>query len=378
MEAGFDYLLLRGRPRRRFLSFSGIFLFLFGAMLLASSGAYYGYAAQARADLDTLNVTLPGSAPGAIQTTSLAGMSASQGPGDPATTLASSKPGNGGPDGLASPAASSVTSKQQEAAGGAASSAGSSTTPSGIPSLAETDSQELGQGSSGAVASAAAIALPGQPAPAGGSPSTVGAMPASAISSQRLYPGGSLLANFWSNPLSYESASYREKVLLQGFTPLDPTLGLPLDGGSVATRIIIPSIEVDSAITELAILDMGSSRAYETPSHTVGHIPETANSGEAGSAWFFGHTESPILGEGSVFFNLSKVPGKLSHGEDVFVVTDDGQHQYLYRITSTRVVHQRDMRLYDTGQATIHLVSCVPRLVYDHRLIVTGELVGRK
>ena len=203
-------------------------------------------------------------------------------------------------------------------------------------------------------------------------------MPASAISNQRLYPGESLLANFWSNPLSYESASYREKVLLQGFTPLDATLGLPLDGGSVATRIIIPSIEVDSAITELAVVDMGSSRAYETPSHTVGHIPETANSGEAGSAWFFGHTESPILGEGSVFFNLSKLPGKLSRGEDVFVVTDDGQQQYLYRITSSRVVHQRDMRLYDTGQATIHLVSCVPRLVYDHRLIVTGELVGRK
>ena len=88
MEAGFDYLLLRGRPRRRFLSFSGIFLFLFGAMLLASSGAYYGYAAQARADLDTLNVTLPGSAPGAIQSTSLAGMSASLGPGDPGTTRA--------------------------------------------------------------------------------------------------------------------------------------------------------------------------------------------------------------------------------------------------------------------------------------------------
>ena len=365
MEAGFDYLLLRGRPQRRFLNFSGIFLFIFGAMMLASSGAYYSYAAQARADLDTLNVTLPGSALGAIQATSQAVMPANQDPAGPATMVASSD-----------------LAKQQETASGTASSAVSSSAPSEVAPPAETGSPEFSQGSSGvgpaAVAPAEAIIPPGQPPPVGGSPSAAGAMPASAISSQRLYPGGSLLANFWSNPLSYESASYREKVLLRGFTPLDPTLGLTLDGGSVATRIIIPSIEVDSAITELAVVDVGTSRAYETPSHTVGHIPETANSGEAGSAWFFGHTESPILGEGSVFFNLSKVPGKLSRGEDVFVVTDDGQHQYLYRLTSSQVVHQRDMGLYDTRQATIHLVSCVPRLVYDHRLIVSGELIGRK
>ena len=52
--------------------------------------------------------------------------------------------------------------------------------------------------------------------------------------------------------------------------------------------------------------------------------------------------------------------------------------QYLYRITSTEVLHQDEMRLFNTGWASIHLVSCVPRLVYDHRLVVTGELVGVK
>jgi sortase (surface protein transpeptidase) len=199
---------------------------------------------------------------------------------------------------------------------------------------------------------------------------------ASAIGSQQLFPGESLLASFWSNPLSYESASYREQRLLQGFTEVDLSQGQALGSGNAATRLIVPSIDVDSRVTELAILDLGGSRAYETPDRTVGHIPETANAGESGSAWFFGHTESPLLGEGSVFFSLSKIPGKLQNGEDVFVVTENGEHRYLYRITSSRVVHQRDMRLYDTGQATIHLVSCVPRLVYDYRLIVSGELIG--
>ena len=59
MEAGYDYLLLRGRLQRRFFNVSGIFVFVFGAILLATSGAYYGYAAKAHADLDSLNVTLP-------------------------------------------------------------------------------------------------------------------------------------------------------------------------------------------------------------------------------------------------------------------------------------------------------------------------------
>ena len=140
----------------------------------------------------------------------------------------------------------------------------------------------------------------------------------------------------------------------------------------------MPSIGIDSTITELQILNLGENRAYETPDRVVGHIPETANAGEAGSSWFFGHTESPTLGEGSVFFNLRQVPGKLQNQEDVYVITETGQTQYLYLVTSSQVVHQDDMALYETGQSSIHLVSCVPRLVYDHRLIVTGELVGQK
>ena len=140
----------------------------------------------------------------------------------------------------------------------------------------------------------------------------------------------------------------------------------------------MPAIGVDSKIAELAIRDLRGSRAYETPNNTVGHIPETADAGEAGSSWFFGHTESPVLGEGSVFFDLRKVPDMLRRGEDVFIITDNGLERYLYRATSTQVVYQDDMKLYDTGQATIHLVSCVPRLVYDHRLIVTAELIAQK
>ena len=57
MEAGYDYLLMRGRVYRRFLNSSGIFIIVLGALLLISSGGYYAYAAAARADLQVLNTS---------------------------------------------------------------------------------------------------------------------------------------------------------------------------------------------------------------------------------------------------------------------------------------------------------------------------------
>jgi LPXTG-site transpeptidase (sortase) family protein len=324
MEAGYDYLLLRGRLQRRFFKYTGIFVLFIGAVLLATGGAYYGYAAKARADLDNLNVSVPG--------------------------------------GLADQLAAGL-----EEAGQSSQSAPGSDVAVGL------DGQKEGA-STALLAAASAVRSP----PVEGSAMLLPAISAAAISSQQLYPGESLGAGSWSNPLGYEPHSYREQLLLQGFTPVESGHTLPGGRLTPAGRIIVPSIGVDSVVSELAIVDLSGSRAYETPDNVVGHIPETANAGEAGSSWFFGHTESPTLGEGSVFFDLRKIPGKLRAGEEVFIVTDNGQEQYLYRATSSQVVPQDDMRLYDTGRATIHLVSCVPRLVYDHRLVVTGELIAWK
>ena len=310
MEAGYDYLLLRGRLQRKVFRYVGIFLFVFGAVLLATGGAYYGYAAKARADLGDLNVNVPGPVKGQFQ---------DQASGNPSDLL----------DAL------------------------------GMNGLIN-DGQSNGR----QVTPDLAKVLP--------------RMSAAEIGIRRLYPGESLLASSWSNPWTFEPASYREQILLRGFIPIEFGTSVPEGGLVPATRLIVPAIGIDSTIKELKILELEDSRAYETPNKVVGHIPETANAGESGSSWFFGHTESPTLGEGSVFFDLQKIPGKLRNGEDVFIITDNGTQQYLYRATSSQVLNQNDLTLYETGQATIHLVSCVPRLVYDHRLIVTGELIARK
>ena len=201
-----------------------------------------------------------------------------------------------------------------------------------------------------------------------------------------LYPGTHIHPKFWAQPLWSGGEPYV-------YNPSNPGTDLP-DGfravsalddalrrgeGSRTSRIAIPLIEVESGITELAIINLGDSRAYETPKHLVGHIPQSPNPGEIGNAWYFGHLESPIKGEGNVFHRLPEIPDLLRDGDDVFVELEsvDGR-VFLYKTTRTEVMHQDELQFYGSNMAQITLVACVPRLVYDHRIVVTAELVGVK
>jgi sortase (surface protein transpeptidase) len=60
------------------------------------------------------------------------------------------------------------------------------------------------------------------------------------------------------------------------------------------------------------------------------------------------------------------------------VTLESDDAEYLYQVTATDLVHEDDLRLYGSEEATISLVTCYPRLRYDHRLIVTARLIGIK
>lgn len=201
-----------------------------------------------------------------------------------------------------------------------------------------------------------------------------------------LYPAIYIHPKFWAQPLwaggepyAYNPAS-PDTTLPGGFRAVSATDdALRRGDGSRTSRIAIPLINVDSGIQELEILNLGDSRAYETPKHLVGHIPQSPNPGELGNAWYFGHLESPIKGEGNVFHRLPEIPELLRDGDDVFVELEsvDGRI-FLYKTTRTEVMHEDDLELYSSDTAQLTLVACVPRLVYDHRIVVTAELVGIK
>ncbi len=227
-------------------------------------------------------------------------------------------------------------------------------------------------------ASPVTVVFPAQPASA----QPASAQPASApvtelspnLASQAgLFPGENLKSDYWSESTTYEPAAHY--VALDGFTKVDPAdLGqLP-----APTRLLIPSIDVKSDVRQLRVLNLGTSVSWETPDNVVGHIPVTANPGEAGSAWMFGHLESPIRGEGNVFGKLPEIPAMLRRGDDVYAVVENGSDQYLYRIVESKVVPQDELSMTDDGTAQLLMVTCVPRFVYDHRLVVRAVLEGVK
>ena len=148
-----------------------------------------------------------------------------------------------------------------------------------------------------------------------------------------------------------------------------------------ATRILIPMLNIDSPVDELGIVDLGDSKEYETPDNTVGHIPETADPGEMGNGWFFGHLESPFSGEGNVFHRLPEIPELLREineigegGIDIILHSTTGE--YLYQVTSSEVLHADELKIYGANDSRISLVTCIPSLEYSHRLIIKGVLAG--
>ena len=194
-----------------------------------------------------------------------------------------------------------------------------------------------------------------------------------------IYPGHRIHPKYWDRPLTAGADDYTYGVIPRedGFLEVASDNGLPKGSLSDAVHIRIPSIGVDSEVANLSILDLGDSREYETPAHVVGRIPETSNPGETGNTWLFGHLESPIRGEGNVFRRLPEIPEILKNGDPVYVslLNVDGE-EFMYQVTNTMVVHRDNLSLYETEDSTITLVTCVPRLIYDQRLVVSGKLVG--
>ena len=99
-----------------------------------------------------------------------------------------------------------------------------------------------------------------------------------------IYPGQRIHPKYWDRPLSAGADEYTYGVVRRedGFQEVSASNGLPRGTLSDAVHIRIPSIDVDSEVSNLAILDLGDSKQYETPAHVVGRIPQTSNPGEDG------------------------------------------------------------------------------------------------
>ena len=198
------------------------------------------------------------------------------------------------------------------------------------------------------------------------------------VEAQLIYPGEILNPVLWRNSFLADSALFEEAELMREFTAWSNDVFNEYELVGTPIKLTIDSINLDSQIIPLNIVNVEDSSSYETPKDVVGHIPETSNPGGSGSMWLFGHLESPIRGEGNIFSRLPEIPDLLRQGSRVYALVESVDDLFLYRITETRTIHQDDLRIGDIKEASIVMVTCVPRIVYDYRLLVMGELVGIK
>ncbi|MBM2826919.1 MAG: sortase [Dehalococcoidia bacterium] len=175
-------------------------------------------------------------------------------------------------------------------------------------------------------------------------------------------PGGSEI----DNGLSRSSGdTYVPPVEERMVTPL------PYAAGSVAERIVISNIEVDAPVVATGTKYEDGQLVWETAKHAVGHLKGTAYPGQVGNIVMAGHISSPIRREGNVFSRLPEI----TLGSQVSVYTPLGR--YDYRVVETKVVLPTDTSVIEpTPESRLTLITCVPDLVYTHRLIVIAVPVN--
>lgn len=340
---------ISGRSRRR--DGAAAALLVVGAVLLVVSVSYYAYAAWAKAGVDDLNVEFARPEGFSIPTIDA--------PPE---------------DDVASPVAENEdlqTRDVGETKSGPAESTDSH--PVALSEITLSTSQvtavlTASSGDDNAVKTA--VETDSARVPSGSADLGAGA----AISPETLESLNAAVATLASTEDPWVLASTAEAAL---YTPV-LTDGMVPGALMPATRIRIPALNLDSRVEELGVVRSNDSASWETPKHVVGHIPTTAIAGSGGQGWYFGHLESPIRGEGSVFRRLPEVATLLKDDPDrpVYVFLESGDRSFAYRIYNVEVVSQEELAIADSGTQDITLVTCTPRFVYDQRLLVTAALVG--
>lgn len=143
-----------------------------------------------------------------------------------------------------------------------------------------------------------------------------------------------------------------------------------------ATWIVIPAIDVDSPVVDVSIVWDGKARVWQRPKNSVGHHDGTASPGELGNVVLSGHINSPVRGEGNVFKHLPELPELLELGQQVEVLVYTEDRTYVYQVVRSDVVAPESRDVFEpTREPTVSLITCVPDMVFSHRLVVTAWLV---
>ena len=161
---------------------------------------------------------------------------------------------------------------------------------------------------------------------------------------------------------------YDERAAGMEFTPLSGAAGAAPGSLPAATELRVRDLNIKVSVDELQ-----SAKAYAMDAIAAGQRDGFANPGEQGAVWFFGPA-----GGSYGFSNLRRAPHYVDGREGLPIIVSNGEQDYLYLATHTDVIPASDLVLSSTDRATVHLAVPVPDGLYDHFLVLSGELVGMR
>lgn len=136
-----------------------------------------------------------------------------------------------------------------------------------------------------------------------------------------------------------------------------PAIVIPTPSPRQATRLVIPSINVDAPVVQ--------GDGWEQLRRGVGQHVGTADPGRPGNTVFSAHND--IFGE--IFRDLDR----LKPGDKVVIHT--AAESFTYVITGTQIVKPTAVHVMDpTTAPTATLISCYPYMVDTERFVVFAEL----
>ena len=136
-----------------------------------------------------------------------------------------------------------------------------------------------------------------------------------------------------------------------------PAIVIPTPSPRQATRLVIPSINVDAPVVQ--------GDGWEQLRRGVGQHVGTADPGRPGNTVFSAHND--IFGE--IFRDLDR----LKPGDEVVIHT--ASESFTYVITGTQIVKPTAVHVMDpTTAPTATLISCYPYMVDTERFVVFAEL----
>lgn len=138
----------------------------------------------------------------------------------------------------------------------------------------------------------------------------------------------------------------------------DTTVQVSAQSAAIATRIVIPKLDVDAPII--------AGVTWEDLKKGVGHLPGSAQPGERGNLYLAAHND--------IFGELFRYLDKLEAGDRYYIYA--GATKYTYEVREKRIIDPTDVEvMLPTTGPVATLQSCYPYLIDTHRIVVVADLV---